>query len=331
MSTISAEDFNTMVGQALKNRFLGESSEQIDLIEALMKTISNCRAKGWNDPNAIKGLCSANTSTYRQRLSEVLLFNLLSDHGHTPICNSDGPDFVIEKDGQRIWIEVITPEAKGLPEDWTSGAMGEAIETPNNEILLRWTHAIDEKMKKLNGRIDAKTGEFTPGYLQKNTVGPNDIYVIAINGIDLRWHWVFPNLEGISQYPYAVEAVFGVGPIQIHIDRTTLKATGRDQKIRRSIPKEINKTVPVGMFINCDPSAQSQFKRVSAIWALDVDEMYAIGRERPMAVVHNPLAEFPIDQGFLPAMEEYVCIDQGKEWQLSRKPGVRKPCLKSSI
>lgn len=322
MVRTSVEDFNLMVGQALKSRFKGETSEQVNLIEALMTMISKCYVKGWNDGNAIKGLCSGDTSKYRQRLSEVLLFNLLSEHRHAPIFNSDGPDFVIEKDGRKIWIEVITPEPKGLPEDWTSGgAMEKVVTTPNDEILLRWTHAIDEKMHKLNGRKNSKTGEFRPGYLQRNIVGPKDSYVIAINGIDLRGHWIFPNLDGISQYPYAVEAVFGIGPIQIHINRKTLEVSYRDQQIRQSIPKGMNQDVPVGTFINSGSFTQNEYKRVSAIWALDIDEMHAIGRSRPMVVVHNPLAEFPIEERLLPAFEEYVCVGQANEWQLTRKPG----------
>lgn len=57
------------------------------------------------------------------------------------------------------------------------------------------------------------------------------------------------------------------------------------------------------------------------IWALDVDEMYAVGRERPMVVVHNPMAEFPIEEMLLPAFEEYVCTAQVDRWELTRKPG----------
>jgi len=324
----SIENLNLMVEQALRCRFRGETSEQIALIEALTNMISDCRLKGWNDKNVIKGLCSSDTSKYRQSLSEVLLFHLLSAQGFTPICSTNGPDFVIEKHGKKIWIEVITPEPKGLPDDWCSGAMGKAITVPNDEILLRWTNAIDEKTKKLNGRFEPRTGEFRPGYLQKKIVGPNDSYVIAINGIDLRWHWVFPNLNGISQYPFAVEAVFGIGPIQIHIDRKTLTATHSDQQIRDSIPKRVDQNVPVGTFISSGPFTQNEFKRVSAIWALDIDEMYSLGHERPMVVVHNPLAEFPIEEKLLPAFEEYVCIAQANEWQLTRKPGVRKSASK---
>lgn len=323
----SVEDLNLMVEQALRSRFRAETSEQIALIKALTNMISDCRLKGWNDINVIKGLCSSDTYKYHQSLSEVLLFNLLLAQGFAPVCNSNGPDFVIEKNGKKIWIEVITPKPEGLPEDWRSGAMDKAITTPNDEILLRWTNAIDEKTKKLNGRLDSETGEFRPGYLQKNIVGPNDSYVIAINGIDLRWHWVFPNLHGISQYPFAVEAVFGIGPIQIHIDRKTLRATHSDQQIRDSIPKSISRSVPVGTFINSGPFTQNEFKRVSAIWALDIDEMHSVGRERPMVVVHNPLAEFPIEENLLPAFEEYVCTAQANEWQLTRKPGI---CKRSS-
>jgi len=47
---------------------------------------------------------------------------------------------------------------------------------PHEAIVLRWTHAIKEKADKLLG-THKKTG-----YLKAGVVGPNDSYVIAVNG-----------------------------------------------------------------------------------------------------------------------------------------------------
>jgi hypothetical protein len=54
MNNLFIENSDVLIAQALKSRFKGETPEQIALIEALMKMISNCRAKGWRDSNAIK-------------------------------------------------------------------------------------------------------------------------------------------------------------------------------------------------------------------------------------------------------------------------------------
>lgn len=98
---------------------------------------------------------------------------------------------------------------QGLPDEWINHVSGNVVSLPHEEILLRWTSAIKEKAEKLLGRADRKTGERIPGYIEKGIVTPSDAYVIAINGRLLRgFGGAIPELHGISQLPYAVEATF---------------------------------------------------------------------------------------------------------------------------
>jgi type I restriction enzyme S subunit len=88
---------------------------------------------------------------------------------------------------------------------------------PHEAMLLRWTAAIKEKAEKLLGSVDGSR----VGYLTKGTVRSDEAYVIAINGRMLRR--LGSSLLGISQFPFAAEAVFAFGPYELHLDRKTLK------------------------------------------------------------------------------------------------------------
>jgi type I restriction enzyme S subunit len=126
--------------------------------------------------------------------------------------------------------------------------------------LQRWTAAIKEKAEKLLGNSAGARG-----YLQKGVVGPDDAYVIAINGRLLRGSR-FANITGISQFPFAVEAGFAVGPITVTINLDTGKSAGSGHEHRPVIRKHNGALIPTYTFL--DPV----FNAVSAIWATDVDE-----------------------------------------------------------
>jgi type I restriction enzyme S subunit len=199
----------------------------------------------------------------------------------TPSRN--GPDFLIEVDGRKIWIEVICPQPTGIPEDWLAQPKGEVVGFPHEAILLRWTSGIKEKAEKLLGN----TATPSKGYIDKGVVGANDAYVIALNGRLLRGSQ-FATITGISQFPFAVEAGFAVGPITIIINRDTMSQAGSGHAHRPVIRKPNGAAVPAYTFL--DPS----FRPVSAIWTTDVDETWVIGNMKPMAVIHNPIAANPL-------------------------------------
>lgn len=175
-------------------------------------------------------------------------------------------------------------------------------------MLLRWTAAIKEKSEKLLG------GPRGSGYLAKGIVGPRDSYVIAVNGRRLRG--AFASLHGISQFPFAVEAAFAVGPLQLHIDPQTLKTVRTDYQHRPHVRKPSGADVPAYTFLD------ERFADVSAIWATDFDDCSIIGNQKALAIVHNPLAKNPLPVHLLPAWSEYVATAlDGDEYQLDRQHG----------
>jgi type I restriction enzyme S subunit len=126
-------------------------------------------------------------------------------------------------------------------------------------------------------------------------------------------HGPFPALHGISQFPYAVEAIFPVGPYQIYLDRHSLKKVSEGHQMRFHIPKPNGSTVPTHTFL--DP----RYKQISAIWALDLNGASVIGNSEPSALVHNPNAVQPLEQGLLLADDEFIAVKTGdNEYMLTR-------------
>lgn len=267
------------------------------------------------DADILDKLCSADDARYWAQLSEVLLAHELLRIGLKLVPSHEGPDLLVEHEGRKIWIEVICPMPTGLSDDWLNRVPGKAGHVPHEAILLRWTSAIKEKAEKLLG--NAKTGE--PGYLAKNVVGAKDAYVIAVNAKLLRGRG-FAAITGISQFPYAAEAAFAIGPYAVSIDRETLKTVGEGHQHRPHIRKPNGANVPAYTFL--DPA----FAGVSAIWAADVDETWVIGNMKPQAIVHNPAAANPVPVGLLPAFNEYVAtLVNADEYELRTLAGILAP------
>jgi hypothetical protein len=253
-------------------------------------------------------LCSGSDSRFWQRLTEASLACDLLDARLRVVPSRDGPDLRIEHEGQTIWVECICPEPAGIPSEWLTHEPGRVHDFPHVPMLLRWTAAIKEKAEKLLG------GPRGAGYLAKGVVDPSDSYVIAVNGRMLRG--VLANLNGISQFPFAVEAAFAVGPMQVHIDRATLKRVSTDYQHRPFI------ATPKGAVVAAYTFLDERFAPISAIWAADFDDCSVISNEKALAVVHNPLALNPIPVHLLPVWSEYMTTElDGNELRLDRRPG----------
>lgn len=299
------------LSQAISVRYPqpGEHGER--LRRAVEEACAAFLASGLGDNNAEQRLSSTDNGLYWQQFSEVLLAHELQRVGLQPQHAPEGPDFLIEHQGRRMWVEVICPLPIGLPPEWVGLQLGEVGNLPHEAILLRWTAAIKEKAEKLLGN----SARGVRGYLEKGIVRPEDAYAIAINGRLLRDGVGFPQLMGISQFPFAVEATFSVGPLQVHMDRDSLRAIGTDHRHRPLIAKPRGAAVPADTFL--DP----RFAPISAVWAVDVDESPLLGRPSPMVVVHNPLGRSPLPPGLLPAQSEYIADDCGDGYLLNRRDG----------
>lgn len=283
-----------MLEEFLLARYPNGSSNSEQVHEFVLDLCRRHIELGLGDQNFEGNLSGGSESRYWQFLSEALLARELLDAGLDVRPSRDGPDFLVMHEGRKIWVEVICPEPTGVPENWFGHEPNRRVTSPHEEILLRWTSAIKEKAEKLLGNPEKNL----VGYLEKGVVGINDAYVIAVNGRLLRD--VFNSFTGISQHPFAVEAVFAVGPYQITVDRSSKKVTDGKHQHRPIISKPTGSSVPAYTFLDPD------FRAVSAIWASDIDDCWIIGNAKQMAVVHNPIATNRIPEQFLPATSEYV-------------------------
>jgi len=299
-----------MISSYLSSRYPGNSQSRVAVREFVERVCRSYLELGLADPNFEGNLCCGSDARYWQRLSEALLAHEILDVDLDLRPSRDGPDMLIKHKERKVWIEVICPEPTDVPAEWLDSQANTVVNFPHEAILLRWTAAIKEKAEKLLGNPQKNH----VGHIQRGVVSPHDPYVIAVNGRRLRG--VFPSLYGISQFPFAVEAVFAVGPYQISIDRNTLNSTEAGHQHRPVISNRSGSPVPAYTFL--DPT----FRPISAIWAVDIDECSIVGNAKPMAVIHNPIAANPIQEGVLPAYWEYVATKCGDdEYALEKRPG----------
>lgn len=300
----------------MEERYPHQSECAVAIRERLIAVTEEYIEDGRGDANAEQRLCSPDDNIYWQQLSEVLLGHQLAIAGVPFTHPAAGPDFRIEVGGRRVWVEVITPTPANIPAEWLAPAGNGVRDFPHEEILLRWTAAIKQKAEVLLGNPRGANG-----YLANEIVAPDDCYVIAVNGRLLRgFDGGYAELSGISQFPFAVEATFAVGPLQIQIDRNTLQSSAPRHQQRYLIHKPRGAPVPADTFI--DP----QFAPISAIWATDIDELSLLDRLPQMVTVHNPLATNPLPPDLLPANEEYVArLIDAYTYQLDRVDGRLAP------
>jgi hypothetical protein len=164
---------------------------------------------------------------------------------------------------------------------------------PHEAILLRWTAA-----------IKAKRDQFCR-YIERGQIDRRAPTVIAVNSCRLSQ---FPEEVGITRWPFAVEAVFPIGPISIPINIETGEAGPSSQSLRFSVVNRNGSQVPTDNFL--DPS----YAGVSAV--LGCATCYAATPPRLIAV-HNPLALNPLPPGLLGATVEYIATRVGDEFCLA--------------
>jgi type I restriction enzyme S subunit len=290
-----------IIAASIEKRFPSDHARAVTVRAHLVAACTQFVSRGLADPKFAIELGTGSAQKFWACVSEALIALRLRDKTFgARKAVGEGPDLLVMAGNHRIWIEVVCPEPIGVPVDWLNFELGKVGSVPHEEILLRWTSAIKAKAEVLVGSPDGKQ----LGYLKSGLVAPDDAYVIAVNGCRLR-NGPFPALIGISQYPYAVEAVFPVGPYELKIDRHTLEVIDSGHQHRLYVLNKNRSQVPANTFL--DPS----FNPVSAIWAVDLNGGSAIGNSEPMAVVHNPNASNPVPTGFLPADDEYVAVPEG--------------------
>ena len=235
----------------------------------------------------VSQLTNDDDEQFWQRLWELQLGSHLHRLGHETKSPGTGPDFRFEAHGLTVWAEAVSPSPREIPAAWFAfpePGLGTTYDTPNEQMLLRWTSAFSGKRRKFEG------------YATGGITAPGDACVIAINGGQLSGFW--PTPCGVSQLPWAVEIVFPVGP------RYAAFSPGSDevqwgQAERHAVRNRNGRNVALYPFITPECSG------ISALITC-VDACPSQGGLR-LYVAHNPLAAAPIPLGLFG--------DRAEEWQ----------------
>ncbi len=299
-----------MILDEFELRFPGDHPNRKLVREYLAQTCESFINSGHADPKFLTEITSGEEQKLWASITEALVADQLSAHvfGARKKLGA-GPDFLVMNGEQRVWIEVICPGPTDVPQDWLEVKFGTCVKFPYQEILLRWTSAIKAKVDQQIGSIDGKK----IGYLKSGLTNPADAYVIAVNGCRLR-NGPFPGILGISQFPFAAEAVYPIGPFAYQIDRTTCQIVSGGHQYQPFVTNKNGAKVPSDTFL--DP----RLAPISAIWALDLNGCSVLGNKEPRAVIHNVNAAVPLSIGFLPCDHEYLAVMKGEDLTISKYP-----------
>ena len=141
----------------------------------------------------------------------------LRRRGFKVVGPKPGPDFLVEDELGRIWIEAVTTRegAPRKPDTILAFEPGVAADVPNDGYVLRLTSVMEEKRKKFLQ------------YRENDWVQPNDRCIIAVcNGM--------PGSH-IVTYQHALRAVFPLGHQYVSIDRKTMKTVGEGYTYQDSL------------------------------------------------------------------------------------------------
>jgi hypothetical protein len=202
----------------------------------------------------------------------MYLYLTMQERGMNPQKGQgQGPDFYLELEDRRFWVEAIAPEAgdgKDRVPDAYGDLPGEVVvrNVPKREILLRYTNALAAKRDKW---ID---------WINRGIVDPSDGYLVAINGRGCN-----DFLDGVI--PMFIEAFLPFGDLTLVINKTTMKTEGRYFKHSDTVHKH-NKAP-----VSTAPLLDEDYAPVTAVLHSLVDcgnRPEALGGD--FVLLHNPKA-----------------------------------------
>ena len=218
---------------------------------------------------------------FLQRFWEMYLFVTLQEQGMNPQKGQAlGPDFYLEIEGRRFWVEAVAPDAgqgeDRVPDLWDHPA-GEAfgMDVPKREILLRYTNALAVKRDKWLG------------WLTRGVVEPTDGYLVAIDGRGCN-----DFLDGVI--PMFIEAFLPFGHLTLLINTNTGKTEDRYFQHSDTVRKQNQAPVSTA------PLLDESYAPVTAVLHSLVDcgnHPETLGGD--FVVLHNPKASVRLpDSGF---------------------------------
>lgn len=216
---------------------------------------------------------------FLERFWEMYLAVTLIEHGfNITRVGEEGPEFYIEQDGKRIWVEAIAPGPGEGPDRVPEPECGVAYRVPTEKILLRFTHALSEKRNK-----------YIEG-CNKGIISPDDGYLLAINSRGIP-HARLGNSILENRMPYFIQACFPVGPPVVSIDPGTGNIVDSSYQYRPAVQKLNGANISTTAFLD------KEFSCISSVLHSSVD---CVNRPETLGgdfcMLHNPNASLGVDQ-----------------------------------
>lgn len=273
--------------------------ERRDHWDELLHDYGRSGLAGSNVCSEIKEGLAGETQKFCACLWEAMLYRHFKRLGFGFRCDyqrasgQNGPDLGLTRDSRTVWIEAIVPKPEGVPDEWRNPEAGVAHSFGSDTfgaIRLRWTAAVWDKLKQLNERI------------VNGIVSKQDEYIVAVNSCML--HQMEGEDFGLSQLPYAIEAVLPIGPLVAHVPCPNLGAGTEDTQAEAALSWQCEIKKSNGSVVRTDSFLDENYSRISALIACSRVSM--LDGNAYLIVVHNPLARNPLGLGRLGAHVEYT-------------------------
>lgn len=209
-----------------------------------------------------------------------------SEGGQPDICVLDG--------GRRIWIEATTPQHGEPGPDMVTTPIpinqgGRAVRSPRRQAQLRVTSALWTKLQAINR------------YQAEGIIAQDDVSLIAINA------GRFGVYIGGGNLPLILSAVFPIGDEYVVFDRETFELVDRGFHSSFHIDRQ-GSAIPRTAFI------ENEFTNISGvIWSrISIGNMSHT--QRPISLVHNPMASVIMSQEWGVWDKEFVATEDNEVW-----------------
>ena len=278
--SISDNEIKDPLYKAIKNREYWQNQDYHDYIENLYE-----RTKLYLD----KDLPQKASEHFHARFWEMYLCDALLSQNKNLVKRSNrkhqeskGPDLLIQKKNQKIWIEAVTVGSGTGENEVIIKDLEEAQTVPEDQIKLRLTSAINNKQQKFKE------------YQNQGIIGENDITLIALNGKNVR-------LSVTDQtVPRIVRCLFGIGDLTFSFDRSSNSFTDSYYQ-ENSFTQNPNREE-----IRFDNFLKDKYSHISGILYSIVDIFNmpnVVGND--LTAVYNPKALNRLQLNFISVGQEY--------------------------
>ncbi|MEO8339816.1 MAG: hypothetical protein ABI604_08865 [Nitrospirota bacterium] len=264
-----------------RSKFLNELPDDSDFFRPRERIVDLFSFfDGLEDPNFEKEL----DQDPHAALWEMMVAKILKSEGYQPTRSTDGgPDFVVEKDGKRIFIEATCrgPGYEGHPDKVQPIRYGTGIAQaiPEAQIVMRISGALENKKEKYDQ------------YLKDGKVSEGDICIIAIcsSRID-RAAGLWP--------PAIMRATHGLGNPYVLFGRSE-GFVEEGVESRESITNSKGEEKDTMFFLSMDNSL------ISAVLYSECS-FFSLGADffKESLLLHNPNAHVPLPLGFTNQIKE---------------------------